>query len=115
MVSQFLNNPGKTHWLAVKRILQYLKHTADQGLLFEGGSDTPVLGLISDADDANNPDTLRSVSGTLAFISTKVGKRCFFGWTASFQPWVARSACESEIIAIDSTHREGFAYRGVPC
>jgi len=33
-VSQFLERPMKIHWNAVKRILKYLKETADHGLYY---------------------------------------------------------------------------------
>lgn len=35
-VSQYLENPGHEHWMAVKRILRYLKGTSTFGLCFQG-------------------------------------------------------------------------------
>ncbi|KAH9751443.1 hypothetical protein KPL71_014298 [Citrus sinensis] len=35
MVSKYMHNPGKNHWLMVKWILQYLYGTVDVGLLFK--------------------------------------------------------------------------------
>ena len=35
-VSRFLANPGKQHWLAVKRILRYLQGTKDLKLFLGG-------------------------------------------------------------------------------
>jgi hypothetical protein len=34
MVSRYQANPGQSHWKAVKRILRYLKGTADYSLCF---------------------------------------------------------------------------------
>ena len=34
VVSRYMNNPGKEHWMAVKWILRYLKGTTDQALCF---------------------------------------------------------------------------------
>jgi len=32
VVSRYMNNPGKEHWMAVKWILKYLKDTTNQAL-----------------------------------------------------------------------------------
>ena len=34
MVSKYQSNPGQTYWKAVKRILRYLKGTADYSLCY---------------------------------------------------------------------------------
>jgi hypothetical protein len=36
IVSRYQANPGQSHWIAVKRILRYLKGTADYSLCFQG-------------------------------------------------------------------------------
>jgi hypothetical protein len=33
-VSRFMEDPREDHWAAVKRLLHYVKGTADQGVLF---------------------------------------------------------------------------------
>lgn len=43
VVSRFMANPGKDHWIAVKRIFRYLRGTSDVGLIY--GSDTKCLSL----------------------------------------------------------------------
>ena len=55
-VSQFLNNPGKKHWLAVKRILRYLKGTVDYGIKFSKTNGTKKIIGYSDADWGSNID-----------------------------------------------------------
>ena len=35
MISRYIHNPGKNHWLTVKWILRYLYETVDVGLLFK--------------------------------------------------------------------------------
>ena len=35
MVSRYMHNPGKNHWLEVKWILRYLYGIVDVGLLFK--------------------------------------------------------------------------------
>lgn len=34
-VCQFMHNPTTAHWTVVKRILRYIKRTADHGLVFQ--------------------------------------------------------------------------------
>ena len=41
VVSRYMSNPGKQHWLAVKWILRYLRGTTSQALCF-GGSNTTL-------------------------------------------------------------------------
>lgn len=48
-VSQFLQSPTESHFLAVKRILRYIKGTINFGLNFSRSSDYSILGY-SDAD-----------------------------------------------------------------
>ncbi len=54
MVSQFMSRAGPSHWMAVKRIMRYLKGTLDLKLCL-GGKDVSLRGYC-DADwggDAN--------------------------------------------------------------
>ena len=57
-VCQFMHSPKDTHWMAVKRILRYLKATYDHGLVYKPGD--MQLHAFSDADYAGNPDTRHS-------------------------------------------------------
>eukprot|EP00253_Pinus_taeda_P004652 PITA_04652 len=61
VVSSYMNNPGKEHWMAVKWILRYLKGTTDQALCF-GGSNISPQGYV-DADMAGDRDNRRSTTG----------------------------------------------------
>ncbi|XP_063781232.1 uncharacterized protein LOC134929571 [Pseudophryne corroboree] len=62
--SQFANNPGRQHWIAVKRILRYLKGTSSLKLKFTGSSDTS-LKVYCDADWGSDEDDRRSYIGYL--------------------------------------------------
>ncbi|OWZ03591.1 Integrase, catalytic core protein [Phytophthora megakarya] len=64
IVRKYLNNPGLTHWSAVKRILRYVKGTLNYGLVVNGrGSDALQLKAFVDSDYAKDIDTRSSVSG----------------------------------------------------
>lgn len=61
-VSQFLQDPGQTHWQAVKRIFCYLVGTPDLGITYKRA---PSSALISwcDSDWASDLDTRKSTTG----------------------------------------------------
>ena len=40
VISRYIGHPGKMHWQAVKWILQYLRGTADVGLVYDRSSNT---------------------------------------------------------------------------
>ena len=50
VLSRYMNNPGKEHWMTIKWILRYLRGTKNQALCF-GGSKISLQGYV-DADMA---------------------------------------------------------------
>lgn len=92
-VAKFSNNPGKQHWMAVKRILRYLKETVNVGINCNPDS-TELVGY-SDADWAGDLDTRRSTTGYLfKFGNVPI---C---WKSKRQPTVALSTAEAEYMAL---------------
>ncbi|KAL0367310.1 UNVERIFIED_CONTAM: Retrovirus-related Pol polyprotein from transposon TNT 1-94 [Sesamum radiatum] len=61
MVSRYQNNPEPNHWVAVKRILKYLKGTSDLALCYHGES-LRLVGY-SDADGSRDRDERKSTLG----------------------------------------------------
>ncbi|XP_042950035.1 secreted RxLR effector protein 161-like [Carya illinoinensis] len=59
---QFMHEPKLSHWLAVKRILRYLKSTINYGLFFSKQSSFN-LHAYSDADWVGCPDDRKSTRG----------------------------------------------------
>ncbi|KAF5479480.1 hypothetical protein F2P56_000298 [Juglans regia] len=66
-VSQFMHAPKTSHWQAVKRILQYLKQTANLGLHIKLFS-SYHLHAFTNADWAGCPDDRRSTGGYCVFF-----------------------------------------------
>jgi hypothetical protein len=99
LVSRFQSNSGPTHWKAVKRILQYLRGTADYMLCYQG-KDLHLRGY-SDADWAGDLDERKSTSG-YAFL---LGGRAIT-WCSKKQSCVALSTMESKYVACSATVQE---------
>jgi hypothetical protein len=73
-VSQFMHNPGKSHWSAVQKLLKYFKSTKDSVLTLGGLPEEgqPLFRAYSDADFANSPDHGKSITGYALFL----GRSC---------------------------------------
>nr|CAN80247.1 hypothetical protein VITISV_027801 [Vitis vinifera] len=67
VVSQFLQSPCDNHWDVVIRILQYIKSTPGQGVLYENRGHTQVVGY-TDADWAGSPTDRHFTFGYCVFI-----------------------------------------------
>ena len=99
-VSKYLENPGLKHWMAVKRILKYLKGTKDLKLHL-GGTAEIRLEAWSDADWAGDLDKRRSTTGYVVFLG--IGP---ISWKSRLQPTVAASTTEAEYMAAFETVSE---------
>jgi hypothetical protein len=93
--AKYLNNPGEQHWIAVKRIIRYLKETKDWSLVIKPTS----LNLVGycDADWAGDLDSRRSTTGYIF----KLGGVSVC-WKSKRQPTVALSTSEAEYMALSS-------------
>ncbi|PRQ52302.1 putative RNA-directed DNA polymerase [Rosa chinensis] len=88
-VCQFLHKPTNTHWVAVKRILRYIKKTHNHGLLYRPGSLN--INAFSDADYAGDPDDRISTGGSCIYLGPNL-----ISWSSTKQGGVSRSSTEAE-------------------
>uniref|UniRef100_A0A2N9HKD0 Uncharacterized protein n=1 Tax=Fagus sylvatica TaxID=28930 RepID=A0A2N9HKD0_FAGSY len=100
-ISQFLHSPTDHHYLAVKRMLRYVKGTLHFGLTFHPSIAPGALVAYSDADWAGCPDTRRSTSGYSIYLGDNL-----VSWSAKKQPTISRSSCEFEYRALALTAAE---------
>lgn len=90
---QHMHDPKESHFIAVKRILRYIKGTVHQGLQFSPGPLTLIA--FSDADWAKDCIDRRSTTGYSLFLGPN-----FVSWCAKKQLTVARSSTEAEYKAL---------------
>src|SRR5579871_1000930 len=72
IVSRYIQKSEKIHWLAVKRILRYLKGTVDYGLVFEKRNRDICLEAYYDADYAGCLDDRKFISGYMLLLERTV-------------------------------------------
>lgn len=104
-LSQFLTNPTKEHWVAVKHVLRYVKGTLAYELCYRNCDDGLTLKGYSDADWASSTDDRRSISG-YCFGLDRTGP--LISWKSRKQPTEALSSCEAEYIALATAVQEGL-------
>ena len=82
VVSRYINNLGKEHWMEVKWILRYLRVTTTHALCF-GGSNIVLQGYV-DSNMAGDKDSRRS---TTEYVFTMGGTTV--SWISNLQKVVA--------------------------
>jgi hypothetical protein len=92
-VVQFMSNPQPAHCTTVKRILRYLRGTADYRLTHSPDLDSKVT-TYCDADYTNDPD-MRKLISRFAFM---FNSRCF-AWSLRKQTSVSLSTAEAKYIS----------------
>ena len=102
-LAQFSSNPGIAHFEAIKRVLRYLKGTAEFGLSLGGSVDRVDVVGWTDSDWAQDTETRRSVGG---FVFDVAGGS--ISWCSKKQPTVTLSAVKSEYMAASNAAKEAI-------
>eukprot|EP00253_Pinus_taeda_P015738 PITA_15738 len=92
-MSQFMCEPRKVHWVAVKHILRYLQGTVDYGLDYRQGDGVRLAGY-TDSDWAGCASDRKSTSGCCFRLGSAV-----VSWFSRKQQSVALSSAEAEYMA----------------
>ena len=108
-VARHSHDPKEIHWKAAQKILQYLRATADLGLIYRAGPDVDVnLSVYADADYAKEDAARRSVSGGAVLCGGSPVAR--FSRT---QKSVTLSTTEAEYVAMGDGVKEALFVHGV--
>lgn len=99
-VCQFLHSPTSHHWVAMKRILRYLKHSLRFGLSIQK-SPSFLISAFSDADWAGCSEDRRSTGGFAIFFGSNL-----ISWSSYKQATVSRSSTESEYKSLANSTAE---------
>ena len=99
--------PHKSHLDALKRVLRYLRGSADQSLTFTGTRDSiPQLVAYTDSNYANNKQHRRSITGYAFILSGGP-----ISWTSRRQTTTAQSSVEAEYMAMAEAVKEAIWWR----
>ncbi|XP_057958648.1 uncharacterized mitochondrial protein AtMg00810-like [Malania oleifera] len=95
---QFLAKSRVPHMQVATRILQFIKGTPGQGILFSSSSDLQ-LKVYCDADWAGCPDTRKSLTRYYVFLGDAL-----ISWRSKKQSMVSRSSAEAEYRSMAALH-----------
>jgi len=98
-----MSKPLKSHWVAVKRILRYLKDTISCGLHLQPALQSKPLSIMAfcDADWASDVDDRKSTSGSAIFLGPNL-----IAWWSRKQKVIARSSTKAEYCIIAHSSAE---------
>ncbi|XP_016475616.2 secreted RxLR effector protein 161-like [Nicotiana tabacum] len=89
-LSQFMQQPKRSHWDAAIRVVKYIKREPGLGILLRSQNSSEIS-VFCDADWASCPNTRKSVSGYLV----KFGESPI-SWKSKKQNTVSKSSAEAE-------------------
>ena len=98
-LSRFVSNPGDNHWVALERVLRYLKGTMSYGIHFTGYP--RVLEGYCDANWISDADELYATSGYAFLLGGGT-----VSWKSCKQTILTKSTMEAELKALDTTGAE---------
>ncbi|KAD6454688.1 hypothetical protein E3N88_09394 [Mikania micrantha] len=101
ITSRYQQNPGESHWAAMKNISKYLQRTKDMFLIYGGMKEELTVRCYTYASFQTDRDDSRSQSG---YVFTLNGGA--ITWRSSKQSVVAQSTTESEYIAASEAAKE---------
>jgi Reverse transcriptase (RNA-dependent DNA polymerase). len=105
ILSRFTNKNNKELWTNLKRVLRYLKGSANIKLTYVKGSYENLLSGYVDSDWGGNEQTDRK--STTGFLF-KLYERCTICWNTKKQASVAASSTEAEYMALFEAVREAL-------
>jgi hypothetical protein len=114
--ARFCVNPKRSHELAIRRIVRYLKSTPNNGYFLRPTITKPTLDCYVDADfaglwtpsTAHDPTSIKSRTGYIITFAS-----CPLLWSSKLQSEVALSTTEAEYIALSQATRDLIPMRAL--
>lgn len=107
-LSRYCSNPTEQHYNAAKRVLRYLKGTANQRITYTHSAErNPQLIGYCDADWAQDQDCKRKSTSGYVFVMCGGA----ISWQSKKQSTIALSSTEAELMAITSSTKELLWFR----
>lgn len=101
LVSQFMANYCQDHWVQVKRIMRYIKHTQDYRITYRKGDGLLKLEGFFDSDRGADPMDRRSLGSYIFLLAGGP-----FSWACKQNHSVCLSSTEAEYKALTSAAKE---------
>ena len=101
MTNRYQQNPGDSHWMAVKNIIKYLRRTKEMFLVYGGLEEELNVKCYTDASFQTDRDDCKSQSGYVFIMNGGA-----VSWKSSKQSVVAQSTTESEYVAASEAAKE---------
>jgi hypothetical protein len=104
---KYMHNPGREHIVALKRLLRYLKGTADYGLKYDFSTAASTAGALKGVYgyyDAAHADCLDTMRSTLAYVFFFCG--CPISWHTKLHSVITTSTNHSEYCAAAKAAKE---------
>jgi len=108
LVSRYQSNPGQKHWMAVKRILRYLKGTSNYMLCYQGKKDLRLIGF-SDADWGADVNQSKSTSRCAFLLNDSA-----ILYRSKKQSCIALSTMEAEYVACSAATQDAVWLKKFP-
>ena len=97
---RYQSNLGQKHWMAVKRILRYLKGTSNYMLFYQGKKDLRLIGF-SNVDWGGDVDQSKSTSGCAFLLNDSA-----ILWRSKKLSCIALSTMEAEYVACSAAMQD---------
>lgn len=107
-LDEFMSNPRKEHWRALKKVLRYLQGTLDLGICYSRSEGELTLSAWTDFSWGEDPDNSRSINGYVILMQGGP-----VAWKSQKQQSVALSRTEAEYVGQTMAATTVMWFRGL--
>jgi hypothetical protein len=109
-LSRHLENPRRTHWIALERVLNYLESNPEYSICYSKGqsTDNNFIHAYSDADHGGDNGDRHSISAYVFIINNGI-----VSWSCKAQETIALSSTEAEYVALSHCARNVLWFKSI--